>query len=378
MRTRRYDVLHVIANAQREATGIARLVAALAAGLDAKRYGVHVWFLSEGPLASELATAGASVRVIHWSRGYRQPAGAWRFARALHGQDFAIVHQHHGGRSVRWLVRALTGAKVLAHLHGPTSEIGGRSPVAVLSPGADAVIATSRATAELVPSDDARVVYPGVRLSDMAPTSRGRHAGRVIGVATRLVALKGISDLVRALPRIRADVADVRLEIAGSGPELPRIESEVGALGLSDCVTFLGWQADLAPVFSRWDIFVQPSLEEGLGISLLEAMAAGLPVVATAVGGVPEVVEDGRTGFLVPPREPAALADRVRCLLLDAERRRVMGAAGRARVRENFSVDRMVAAIAEIYDELLPPRRPARSRQQLRGETSTRNTHDEV
>jgi glycosyltransferase involved in cell wall biosynthesis len=361
MTARRHDVLHLIANAQRDGMGIGRLVAALARGLDSERYSVHVWFLSEGPLVRELASAGASVRVINWSHGHRQPAGAWRFAQALHGQRYAIVHQHHGGRSVRWLVRARTGAKVVAHIHGPVSETGGRSPVAALSPGADVVVATSRAVAELVPSDDVRVVYPGVPLVDTPPTSRGRHPGGVIGVATRLVALKGISDLVRALPRIRADVPDVRLEIAGSGPELPHIENEARALGLSDSVTFLGWQADLAPLLSRWDVFVQPSLEEGLGISLLEAMAAGLPVVATAVGGLAEVVEDGRTGFLVPPREPAALADRVRCLLLDAERRHVMGTAGRARVRENFSVDRMVAAIAEIYDELLPPHQLTRS-----------------
>jgi glycosyltransferase involved in cell wall biosynthesis len=112
---------------------------------------------------------------------------------------------------------------------------------------------------------------------------------------------------------------------------------------------------------ARWDVFVLPSLEEGFPMAALDAMAAGLPVVATAVGGIPEIVEDGRTGWLVPPGHPGALGERIRLLLRNPDTRRAMGAAGRARVREHFSAERMVARFAEIYDGLLESGEGARS-----------------
>jgi L-malate glycosyltransferase len=97
-----------------------------------------------------------------------------------------------------------------------------------------------------------------------------------------------------------------------------------------------------------------PSLEEGFGMAALEAMADGLPVVATSVGGLPEVVEDGQTGYLVPPSNVTALSKRLRLLILDPKRRRAMGAAGRERACNHFSADRMVAEIGAIYDSLIP------------------------
>jgi glycosyltransferase involved in cell wall biosynthesis len=159
--------------------------------------------------------------------------------------------------------------------------------------------------------------------------------------------------LVRALAALRQEIPDVRLEIAGSGPERAAVECEVQSLGLAGSVVFLGWQHDLERVLPGWDVFVQPSLTDSFGIATLEAMAAGLPVVATGVGGLRELVEDGRTGWLVPPADPAALAKRLRDLALNPAQRRAMGMAGRERARAHFSVERMVAEIQKIYDELL-------------------------
>jgi len=359
-----HNVLHVLGSAQPEGTGIARIVAAVAARLDPRRFRVHAWFLGgEGPLAKWLETAGVPVRTLDWQYGVRDPLGAWRFWWTLRREDFAIVHQHYGGRSVRWLARRATGASIVVHLHGRVVESKGPHPLPVRVTGANAVIATSRAVAERVMDVKPHVVYPGVEVpegagSGMAVTRATK--ARVIGTAGRLVPIKGIVYLIRALASLKRDIPDLRLEIAGSGPERTTIETEVRLHGLTDCVTFLDWQVELAPVFARWDVFVLPSLEEGFGIAALEAMAAGLPVVATAVGGIPELVEDGRTGWLVPPADPDALADRLRDLLLDPERRRAMGAAGRARARESFSVERMAAAISEIYDRLLETRRVAK------------------
>jgi glycosyltransferase involved in cell wall biosynthesis len=146
----------------------------------------------------------------------------------------------------------------------------------------------------------------------------------------------------------------LRLEIAGTGPQREDLERELGRLSLAGQVRFLGWQRDLRPVFRSWDIFAIPSLDEGLPIAALEAMAEGLPVVATSVGGLPELIDDGNTGYLVPPSDVAALTKSLRLLILDSELRQAMGAAGRKRALEHFSVDRMVAEIEAIYDSLVP------------------------
>ncbi len=160
-------------------------------------------------------------------------------------------------------------------------------------------------------------------------------------------------DLIRAVASLHLEFPGLRLEIAGTGPQREDLEREVSRLSLAGRVRFLGWQRDLRPIFRSWDIFAMPSLDEGLPIAALEAMAEGLPVVATSVGGLPELVEDGQTGYLVPPSDVAALTKCLRLLILDPKRRQAMGAAGRERVREHFSVDRMVAEIEAIYDSLV-------------------------
>jgi glycosyltransferase involved in cell wall biosynthesis len=217
---------------------------------------------------------------------------------------------------------------------------------------ADAVLATSAAVARIVPRVSAQVVYPGVRVFNERRTSR-RAAHPVVGTAARLVPIKGLLDLIHAFRIVRADAPDALLEIAGSGSERRRLEREIDALGLAGTVKFLGWRTDLSQLLQSWDIFVLASFDEGFGIAALEAMAAGLPVVATAVGGVPELVSDGKTGFLVPRGDVAALAARLRVLLLDEERRSLMGVAAQVRAREEFTIERMVAAVAAVYDDLL-------------------------
>jgi glycosyltransferase involved in cell wall biosynthesis len=143
------------------------------------------------------------------------------------------------------------------------------------------------------------------------------------------------------------------VEIAGSGPQRGKLDKLVEQTGMGEQVRFLGWVDDVRSVLSSWDVFVMPSLEEGFPIAALDAMAAGLPVVATSVGGVPELIEDGKSGWLVPPRDAEALASRLRPLLTNAELRHSLGAAGYARVRDHFSTSQMVERFTQLYDELL-------------------------
>jgi glycosyltransferase involved in cell wall biosynthesis len=348
------SVLHILGTAELEASSIARIVGQLAVDLDPSVYRMHACFLGEpGPLIDELRNAGAITQHIGWNRGIGDPTGAWRFWRYLRGHDFAIVHQHFGARSVRLLVKAASQAKLLVHLHGRIGETAviGHVPIAIS--GADRIVAVSRSVALQVAEFKPTVVYTGVRVSpDVSSIPQPATEAIVIGTACRLIPLKGVTDLLRAFAALHSEFSGLRLEIAGSGPLRRDLERESDRLGLTEQVRFLGWRRDIGAVMRTWDIFVLASLDEGLGMAVLDAMAEGLPVVGTAVGGIPELIEDGRTGFLVPPRDHEALARQLRRLISEPERRRALGAAGRERVRSLFSADQMVTQIQAIYDSL--------------------------
>lgn len=351
-------ILHVLGTAELEGSGIARVVAALAAKLDPAKYQVHALFLGPpGPLLEELEAAGATVRSINWQRGARDPAGAFRFWRCLKDCDFAVVHQHAGARSIRRIISLSSNARLVVHLHGRLTDTSIKRAVPVDVQGAHVIVAASHAVALQVSDLRPVVVHAGVDvLHDLSRDENRSRTSIVIGAACRLVPPKGLVNLIGAMASLTSEFPTLRLEIAGSGPQRAQLEGEVNRLGLAAHVEFLGWQRDLGSLFQAWDMFAMPTLDEGFGMAALEAMAAGLPVVATAVGGLPEVVVDSQTGYLVPPSDVAALTEHLGLLIRDPQLRRSMGAAGRDRVREHFTLDRMVMQIAAIYDSLLTPR----------------------
>jgi glycosyltransferase involved in cell wall biosynthesis len=182
------------------------------------------------------------------------------------------------------------------------------------------------------------VVIPNAVDLDAIPHARN-DGGRPLVVAVgRLAGPKDALTLVRALSAVpgRAFTALV----VGDGPDRPSVEAEVRRLGLQDAVTLAGTREDVPALLARADVFALSSRSEGAPLSILEAMAVGLPVVASRVGGVPELVVDGETGLLVPPGDPAAMADALGRLLADAGLRRRLGAAGRARAQRCFDVRR--------------------------------------
>jgi glycosyltransferase involved in cell wall biosynthesis len=171
----------------------------------------------------------------------------------------------------------------------------------------------------------------------------------LVFTAARLAAQKAIDVLLAAAALVPGAV----FAIAGDGPDRAALEARAGALGVLPRVRFLGARADVPALLSVCDLVVLPSLVEGMPLAVLEAMAAGRAVVATRIGGTDEVVVDGGTGILVPPADAPALAAAIRDLLADRERMQRLGAAGRERVRSEFSVERMVAGVAATYGELL-------------------------
>jgi glycosyltransferase involved in cell wall biosynthesis len=171
----------------------------------------------------------------------------------------------------------------------------------------------------------------------------------VVLTAARLDRQKGHRFLLEAA----CQVPEAIFVLAGSGPERPVLEALARKLGVDDRVLFLGQRADIPALLASCDLFVLPSLYEGFPLSILEAMAAGRAVVATAVGGTPEAITDGESGLLTPPGDSAALAKAIREVLSDPSLAGKMGATGKARVRQQFSVGAMAQQVSQVYEHLL-------------------------
>ncbi len=179
----------------------------------------------------------------------------------------------------------------------------------------------------------------------------------LIGAVGNLHEYKGYEFLLRALPMLRESVPHAHLVIAGTGPLETELKALALSLGVAESVTFLGFCSDIRSVLESLDIYSQASLVEAFPMAILEACAIGLPVVATAVGGVPEAILEGKTGFLIPARDPHALAAAFTVLARNPQRREQMGEAGQCRVRQNFTRDQMVAKTIAVYEQMLARRK---------------------
>ena len=174
-----------------------------------------------------------------------------------------------------------------------------------------------------------------------------------IGMAAQFIHRKGHDDLLQAIPSILKEHSSARFLLFGRGPLHEEVARKVREAGLDNVVRLPGFRDDLPEILPCLDLLVHPATMEGLGVILLQASAAGVPIVACEVGGVPEVVAHGETGLLVPPESPGPLAEAVSALLGNPDRGRAMGNKGRARIRESFSVDRMVEGNLAVYRGIL-------------------------
>ncbi|MFN2556626.1 MAG: glycosyltransferase [Nitriliruptorales bacterium] len=196
-----------------------------------------------------------------------------------------------------------------------------------------------------LPAGSVQVVHNGV--PDLGPVEPTPHDGVVLVAVGRLNAQKGFDILLEALRRL----AGVRLVIVGGGEEHDALTRQADRLGLSDRVRITGWTERVRDFLSQGDIFVLPSRSEGFPLAILEAMLAGLPVVASGVGGVPESVQDGETGFLVPKDDPERLAAALQGLVDDPQLRVRMGRRGRLVARQ-FTDERMAGAYLDLWQQL--------------------------
>jgi len=221
-------------------------------------------------------------------------------------------------------------------------------------------IARFTQTVEGVAREKIRTIYYGI---EPAPAAADRHALRaslnmgsediVVGIIARLVEQKGHRYLIDAFAKAVTKNQKLRLLIVGSGTLEEELKKQVNQLGVQEKVIFTGYRSDTVDLLNVIDIFAHPSLWEGFGLSVLEAMNRGKPVVATRVSALPELIEDTVTGFLVPPRDVAALADALLKLADNPALQQQMGTSGQKRCRSFFSVDRMIQETRSLYAEVL-------------------------
>jgi len=334
-----------------------------ARGMATRGWSAAIACRAGGELEARASAAGAVVRPLPF-RGDLWPPAIVALARLLRRErpGALVLHDPHGV-SAGLVAARLAGRVPLVAvrrvdfpLHGPFSK--------AKYAACDRVIVVSRAIGSVVekggvPPASLRLVYEGV--SDRAPAPGGREALEALGVPAgvpvvgNVAALTGHKDhatLVEAMALLRPRFPEARLVIAGEGDLRPALEALVRERGVADRVVFAGFRRDLDRLIPAFSVFCLSSCLEGLGTSLLDAMAFGLPVVATAAGGIPEAVEDGVTGRVAPPRDPAALAEALADVLGDEERRRGYGAAGRRRYLERFTVDHMVDETLRIVAEV--------------------------
>lgn len=183
-----------------------------------------------------------------------------------------------------------------------------------------------------------------LQLPDSAP---------LIGTVAILRMKKGYQDLIAAIPRVLAAVPDAHFVFAGDGPQRQNIEHALTTAGLNERVHLLGLRRDIPQVLKSLDLFVLPTHQEALGTSYIEAQAMGVPVIGTRVGGVPATMIEGRTGLLVPPHDPAALAEAIIALAADPARRHAMSAACRAWVLSEYTVQKMAERMHALYEQVL-------------------------
>lgn len=212
-----------------------------------------------------------------------------------------------------------------------------------------------------IPEQRVTVIHSGVETSTDVDDHDVLQPGQapVVGTAGPLEVAKGLRYFLDAVPAVLKRHPDAEFLIAGAGPEERNLRQQVRDLGIVQHVTFVPASMDVSSSLAAMDLFVLPAIKQGLGTMMLEAMVRGRPVIATSAGGVYSVVTDGETGLLVPPRDSAALADRIHRLIADPLRARAIGRAARAAVQQQFPVERMVEQTATLYRDVLKSPTPS-------------------
>jgi glycosyltransferase involved in cell wall biosynthesis len=368
---------------------------------------LHVAYLTEGLadrgydttlVAGSLARGEESMSHIAEARGARivtlphlareisplnDALAVFRLAELIRRERPQILHTHTAKAGTVGRVAALVAGDarppIVVHtFHGhvlrgyfnPLTTLGFRTLERLLARVTTKLVAVSPEVRDdlvrlrVAPVEKFAVIRLGIELGERVGggDDARRETRRQLGVASdafvvgwvgRMTAVKRTDDVLAALRALLERGVDAYLCLVGDGPDRAHLERRAHELGIVRRCLFVGYQDDVAPYYEAMDALLLPSVNEGTPVSVIEALAAGRPAVATRVGGVPDVVRDGIDGYLVEVGEPATLAARLAELAADPARRAEMGAEGRQRVVERYSVDRLVNDVDELYRQLL-------------------------
>ncbi len=364
------SVVQVIGNVA--VGGAERHLLDLVLGLGERAVRAQVVCPRPGPLSQVLLQRGVPVRYLEMvlprpgdEYGLRG-AAVEQLARWLQAWQPDVVHSHLYPAHLHASLAAVeVGVPAIVHTAHTLVARPGDAVLGRLTPAH--TIATSRAAAHAlvaagVPTERVEVIYNGVSRDHLtvepADVRRvradlGLGVGPVVGTVARLSHEKGVDVLLRALARVRERVPAVTALVVGDGPEHAPLRQLAAELGLAETVRFLGTRTDVPALNRVLDVFALPSREEACPLALLEAMAAGRAVVATGVGGTPELVAHGVNGWLVPTEDPAAMAAALVDLLQDAPRSAALGLAARTSVVGRFTRGCMVDATIAYYERIL-------------------------
>lgn len=372
--------------------GAERVLYHLLRGLDRPPFRVELLALREpGPIGEEIRALGVPVHANLTGPGRIDPLLPFRIARLLRRRHYRAVYFLDHAHAVFYTTVASWGSEVRVRVMPvhTTGQWDGqpslKRPIRLVRPWLDRIIAIAEAQrdylaeTEGIPRDRMTVIHNGIPLESPPPEEqvrRRREVREALGVSGEapVVAITAVlrpeknhEMLLRALAALRRSVPDAELWVIGDGPRRGYLETEASALGLTGAVRFLGHRADARRLIAGADVAVLASHPrvETLPLSLIEAMDAGLPVVATRVGALAELVEPERSGYLVPPGDPEAMAGALDRLVGDEELRTRLGTRGQRIARERFSSERMVEETAGLLLQLLgreadPVLRPAR------------------
>ena len=352
--------------------GTERQMTELVRRLDSRRWQVHLvclrrhgaWF----DRAAEFAASVSEFPITSFSHATTF-AQMRAFARWCRDQRIVLVHSSELYSNIFFLPGAAM-ARVPVRVGSRREIAAGKSAAQIAAQRgaytfahrvvANAQAAASRLRREGFAASRISVVPNGLDLARFTPRVLPSKLRRIVMVAN-LRPGKGHATLIAAAPSILKRFPDARFELIGDGTERQSLEDLVRARGLTSAFTFAGHAENVPERLATADLFTLPSESEAFPNAVLEAMAAGLPIVASAVGGICEVVHPERTGILVQPRDPQGLSDGICRLLTNSHEAHALAAGGRALVESQFSFDRMVSSIEQLYEEELTRRAPGRA-----------------
>ncbi|KHE91354.1 MAG: glycosyltransferase [Candidatus Scalindua rubra] len=352
--------------------GLERVLTTIALNLNREKYSVSVWCLSKGGFfADKLIEEGVDVKILSISTS-RNPVGIYKLYKLLKYHKIDLIHTHaYSAGTIGRISAFLAGVSVIiSHNHSVYDYYNKYYHFVerLLSLITDRIICVSDIVRKF--ANETQRINPerlitihnginnisadsGKSINTLKEEFGILPGHTVIGTVTHMEEHKGIIYLIQSASYLLRSRKDLIFLLVGDGEQEEELETLCVDLNIEKNVIFTGERSDIPEILSLIDIFILPSIREGLGLSILEAMACGKPIIATTVGGIPEVVKDGVNGILVLPKEPEALHDAIVELLDDKGKREVMGLNSKRIYAESFNFRTMVDRIEELYDLLI-------------------------